>query len=108
NRVRRGPVGVVAAAGTGLQEVATLVHRLGGGISHALGTGGRDLTAAVAGMAMMDGLTLLGADPSTTVVVMISKPPDPAVAQRLLAHAAAVGKPVVVALVGSRPETDAR
>src|SRR5205807_8119988 len=63
NRVRRGPVGVVAAAGTGLQEVATIVHRLGGGISHALGTGGRDLTAEVGGAAMIDALAILGTDP---------------------------------------------
>ena len=101
NRVRRGPIGLVAAAGTGLQEVTSLVHRLGGGVAHALGTGGRDLTAPVGGLAMMDGLTLLGRDPATTVIVLISKPPDPAVAERLLAHAAAVGKPVVVAFVGS-------
>jgi len=107
NRVRRGPVGLAAAAGTGLQEVATIVHRLGGGISHALGTGGRDLTAEVGGAAMMDALTLLGADPSTTAVVLVSKPPDPGVARRLLAHAAAIGKPVVVAFVGAAPEAAA-
>ena len=107
NRVRRGPVGVAAAAGTGLQEVATIVHRLGGGISHALGTGGRDLTAEVGGAAMTDVLTLLGTDPSTTAVVLVSKPPDPGVARRLLAHAAGIGKPVVVAFVGAAPVTDA-
>ena len=107
NRVRRGPVGVAAAAGTGLQEVATIVHRLGGGISHALGTGGRDLTSAVGGAAMMDALTLLGSDPSTSAVVLVSKPPDPGVATRLLAHAAAIGKPVVAAFVGAAPDPGA-
>ena len=106
NRVRRGPIGMVAAAGTGLQEVMSAVHRLGGGISHALGTGGRDLAAAVGGLAMLDGLTLLGRDPSTTIVVMVSKPPDAAVARRLFAHAAGLGKPVVVAFVGSDPDED--
>ncbi len=104
NRVRRGPIGLVAAAGTGLQEVMSAVHRLGGGVSHAIGTGGRDLAAAVGGITMFDGLTLLGRDPGTTVVVLVSKPPDPAVARRLLEHAAGVGKPVVVAFVGSSPE----
>jgi FdrA protein len=104
NRVRRGPIGFVAAAGTGLQEVMSAVHRLGGGVSHAIGTGGRDLAAMVGGIMMLDGLTLLGRDPSTTVVVLISKPPDPAVAHRLLEHAAVVGKPVVVAFVGAGPE----
>jgi FdrA protein len=103
NRVRRGPIGLAAAAGTGLQEVASLVHRLGGGISHALGAGGRDLSAPVGGVGMLDGLTLLGRDPATTVIVVISKPPDPAVGARLLAHAAAIGKPAVIAFVGSPP-----
>jgi FdrA protein len=101
NRVRRGPIGLVAAAGTGLQEVMSTIHRLGGGVSHALGAGGRDSSEAVGGATMLDGLTLLGRDLSTTVVVLVSKPPDPGVAQRLLAHAAGVGKPVVVAFVGS-------
>jgi FdrA protein len=103
NRVRRGPIGLVAAAGTGLQEVMSTIHRLGGGVSHALGAGGRDSSEAVGGTTMLDGLTLLGQDPSTTVVVLVSKPPDPGVARRLLAHAAGVGKPVVVAFVGSVP-----
>ncbi|HKV45329.1 MAG TPA: protein FdrA, partial [bacterium] len=107
NRLRRGSIGLAAAAGTGLQEVASLVHRMGGGISHALGAGGRDLSAPVGGLGMLDGLTLLGRDPATEVIVVISKPPDPAVAARLLAHAAAIGKPVVLAFVGS-PFTEAR
>lgn len=104
NRVRRGPVGIVAAAGTGLQEVATVIHRQGGGISHAIGTGGRDLTTAVGGVTMSRGLAALGRDPATTVVVLVSKPPDPDVAGRLLAEAGGLGKPVVVAFVGGRPE----
>ena len=106
NRVRRGPIGLVGAAGTGLQEVMSTIHRLGGGVSHALGAGGRDSSEAVGGTSMLDGLTLLGRDPSTTVVVLVSKPPDPGVARRLLAHAAGVGKPVVVAFVGSVPDNE--
>jgi FdrA protein len=106
NRVRQGPIGCVAAAGTGLQEVVTIIHRLGGGVSHGLGTGGRDLTAAVGGATMIDALTLFGRDPSTTVVVLVSKPPDPGVAKRLLAHAVTIGKPVVVAFVGCRLEVE--
>jgi len=101
NRVRRGPVGLVAASGTGLQEVATVVHRHDGGVSHALGTGGRDLTAAVGGVTMRRGLAVLGRDPATTVVVLVSKPPDPDVADRVLVEAAGIGKPVVVAFVGA-------
>ncbi len=102
NRVRRGPIGLVGAAGTGLQEVISSIHRLGGGVSHALGAGGRDLTAKVGGVAMLGELVLLGRDPLTTVVVLVSKPPDPAVTGGLVERAVAVGKPVVLALVGAR------
>lgn len=104
NRVRRGPVGLVAASGTGLQEVATVVHRRGGGISHAIGTGGRDLAAQVGGITMRRGLALLGRDPGTAAVVLLSKPPDREVAGRLLAEAAGIGKPVVAAFVGGDPD----
>ncbi len=104
NRVRRGPIGLVGAAGTGLQEIISSIHRLGGGVSHALGAGGRDLTAAVGGVAMLGGLTLLARDPLTRVVVLVSKPPDAAVVQRLLEHGAGVGKPVVLAFVGARAD----
>ncbi len=100
NRVRRGPVGIVSAAGTGLQEVATLAHRHGGGVSHALGTGGRDLTGPVGAATMRQALALLGRDPATAVIVLVSKPPDPDVAGRVLADAGGVGKPVVVAFIG--------
>jgi len=107
NRVRRGPIGMVAASGTGLQEVATIIHRYGGGISHAIGTGGRDLAGAVDGATMHRGLAALGRDPATAVVVLVSKPPDAEVAARLLAQAGGIGKPVVVAFVGGRPEAAA-
>ena len=101
NRVRRGPIGLVGAAGTGLQEVTTIIHRLGGGVSHALGTGGRDLSPRVGGVSMRRSLATLGRDPQTSVVVLVSKPPDPAVADGLLTEAAGLGKPVVVAFVGA-------
>jgi FdrA protein len=106
NRVRRGPIGLVAAAGTGLQEVMSTVHRLGGGVSHAIGTGGRDLAAMVGGITMLDGLTLLARDPSTAVVVLVSKPPDQDVAHRLFERAAGVGKPIVAAFVGADRHED--
>ncbi|MDR7484490.1 MAG: acyl-CoA synthetase FdrA [Armatimonadota bacterium] len=104
NRVRAGHVGLVAAAGTGLQEVTSLIHRFGGGITHAIGTGGRDLSAAVGGVTMLQGLRALAVDPATAVIVLVSKPPAPEVAGRLLAAAAACGKPVVAAFVGATVE----
>ncbi|MDR7418847.1 MAG: acyl-CoA synthetase FdrA [Armatimonadota bacterium] len=101
NRVRQGRIGLVGAAGTGLQEVTSLIHRFGGGITHAIGTGGRDLSAAVGGVTMLQGLRALAQDPATTVIVLVSKPPAPAVAARLLASAVACGKPVVVNFIGA-------
>ena len=104
NRVRRGTIGLVAASGTGLQQVSSRIHQLGGGISHALGTGGRDLSEAVGALTAHQGLTLLSQDPETDVIVLISKPPAPRVADELLEAArlssARWGKPVVVDFVG--------
>jgi succinyl-CoA synthetase alpha subunit len=103
NVVRRGPIGCVAASGTGLQQVTTLVDRLGLGVSQAIGTGGRDLSEAVGGITMLDGLKLLAADRDTRVIVLISKPPAPAVAERVIAAAARAPKPVVVNFIGATP-----
>jgi FdrA protein len=100
NQVRRGTIGLVAAAGTGLQQVSSRIHQLGGGISHALGTGGRDLSEAVGGTTALQGLDLLRCDPETGVIVLVSKPPAPLVADRLLDAARASGKPVVVDFIG--------
>jgi FdrA protein len=100
NRVRRGPIGVVGASGTGIQEVTTLIHRWGGGVSHAIGTGGRDLHAAIGGITTLQSLERLGADHETRVIVLVSKPSSREVADRVLAAAAALGKPVVACLLG--------
>ncbi len=101
NRVRRGTIGIVGAAGTGIQEVASLVTRGGTGISHAIGTGGRDLSRAVGGSTALQGLAVLAADPGTEVIVLISKPPAPEVAARLLGAVQHIRKPVVVNFVGA-------
>lgn len=101
NRVRRGTIGIVGAAGTGIQEVASLVTRGGAGISHAIGTGGRDLSRAVGGSTALRGLAALAADPGTDVIVLISKPPAPEVAAGLLGVVQHIRKPVVVSFVGA-------
>ena len=103
NAVRRGDIGAVAASGTGLQQVTCLIDRWGQGISQAIGTGGHDLSAKVGGITMLQGLNALAADPDTRVVVLISKPPDPEVATRVLAAAEAAGKPIVVNFLGADP-----
>ena len=100
NALRPGPVGVVAAAGTGAQEVMTLVDRWGPGVSWVVGVGGRDLREEVGARMTRLAVRALEADPSTEVLVLVSKPPARAVAQSLLADLG--GKPTVAALVGLR------
>jgi FdrA protein len=100
NRVRRGPIGVVGAAGTGIQEITSLIHRFGSGISHAIGTGGRDLHEQVGGITTMQALGHLAVDDATRVVLMVSKPASSAVAHRVLSAAVKTGKPVVACLLG--------
>jgi FdrA protein len=100
NRVRRGQIGLVGAAGTGLQAVTSHIHQRGAGISQAIGTGGRDLSADVGGITALQGLDWLARDPETAVIALISKPPDPDVATRLLAVAQQSRKPVVVQFLG--------
>jgi FdrA protein len=104
NAVRRGPVGIVGASGTGIQEVSCLLDAAGVGVSHAIGVGGRDLSAEVGGEMTRAGLKLLAGDPDTRVIVVISKPPDPQVADAIEAAAVATGKPVILALLGARHE----
>jgi FdrA protein len=105
NVVRRGEIGAIAASGTGLQQVTCLIDRWGKGISQAIGTGGHDLHARVGGITMLQGLEALAADPATRVIVLISKPPHPDVAERVLDAAASSGKPIVVNFLGADPDT---
>jgi FdrA protein len=94
NVVRRGPVGVVAASGTGAQQVSCLLDAAGVGVSHVLGVGGRDLSEAVGGLATLDALAMLADDPTTERVLLVSKPPAPAVAARVQEAARGLGVPV--------------
>jgi FdrA protein len=105
NRVRRGSIGVVGASGTGIQEVTSLIHRLGGGVAHAIGTGGRDLHATVGGLTSLQALAALGADPDTRVVLIVSKPPSPEAAHAVLQAAVETRKPVVACLLGYAAST---
>lgn len=105
NVVRRGPIGVVGASGTGMQEVTSRIHNLGSGISQALGTGGHDLAEAIGGISMLTGLRALERDAETRVIVLVSKPPAPAVARRVLDEARAMTTPVVVIFLGADPAT---
>jgi len=100
NVVTPGPVGVVAASGTGAQHLTCLLDDAGIGISHVLGVGGRDLKAALGGRATRQALQALDADPATELIVLLSKPPDEAVAAEIREVAAALTTPVVFGLLG--------
>jgi FdrA protein len=101
NVVRPGPVGLVAASGTGAQHLMSLLDGAGIGISHCLGVGGRDLSEAVGGRSTLRALDLLADDEATELVVVVSKPPAASVASAVRAHADALGKPVLLALLGA-------
>jgi FdrA protein len=94
NVVRPGPVGLVAASGTGAQQVSCLLDAAGVGVSHVLGVGGRDLSEAVGGLATLDALAALDADPATERVLLVSKPPAPSVAAAVAAAADELSVPV--------------
>ncbi|HEX6792399.1 MAG TPA: acyl-CoA synthetase FdrA [Casimicrobiaceae bacterium] len=100
NVVPRGSVGVIAASGTGLQEVTTLVAHGGGGISHGIGVGGRDLRDEIGGITTLMALDALDADAATTHVVVISKPPAPRVANAVLERIAKSAKRFTICLLG--------
>jgi len=108
NVVRRGPIGVVGASGTGTQEVTVRIHQNGSGVSQALGTGGHDLSETIGGISMLHGLAALDDDPDTEVIVLVSKPPAPTVAETVLAAAAAAATPVVVIFLGADPASITR
>ena len=100
NSVRRGPVGVVAASGTGAQQLTCLLELAGVGVSAVLGVGGRDLSETVGGRSALAALVALDADPATELIVLLSKPPASRVAAELREFTATLGTEVQFALVG--------
>lgn len=108
NVVERGPVGIVAASGTGAQQVMALLDAAGVGVSHCLGVGGRDLSAAVGGRSTRQALAALAADAATESIIVVSKPPAAEVLADLEGYAAGLGKPVHWATLGAgRPDLTA-
>ena len=103
NRIPEGPIAIVGAAGTGIQEITTQIAKLGGGITHALGLGGRDLSEQVGGISALTALGFVAADPASRVLAFVSKPPAAAVKTRVLEEMFKLGKPTVVLFLGERP-----
>ena len=104
NVVKKGKIGVVGASGTGTQEVTVIIDKLGEGVSQVIGTGGRDLKSEIGGIMMLQGIEALMNDPNTEVIVLISKPPAPDVAEKVLKSIENSPKPVVVDFIGGDSE----
>jgi FdrA protein len=100
NVVRRGPIGIVGASGTGIQAVSCLIHQAGSGVSQALGTGSRDPSDEVGGISTVAALSALLDDPDTRVVVLVSKTPGPRTLALLTETAAAASKPLLSCFLG--------
>lgn len=108
NVTRPGPVGLVAASGTGCQQLLALLDRAGVGVGSALGVGGRDLSAEVGGLSTLEAMRRLDADDEVELIVVVSKPPAPDVAARIEEYAAGLATPVELALLGpGRPDLTA-
>lgn len=106
NAVRPGNIGVVAAAGTGLQAVTSTISNAGAGISQAIGTGGRDVKAEIGGLMCQFALIALAADPATEVILLVSKPPHLSVQEKLNDLIPSISKPIVTLFLGASSEAD--
>ena len=100
NRVTLGPVGIIGASGSGIQELSVLLYTMGVGVSHAIGIGSRDLSEKVKGSSCFTAMDLLSSDQATECLIVLSKPPSPKVAIDLVQRAGQVGKPVILCLLG--------
>lgn len=105
NTCSPGPLGIVAASGTGCQQLMCLLEYAGVGVGTALGVGGRDLSADVGARSTLQALRRLDADPDVHLIVVVSKPPAEEVAMKVRAAAEELDTPVVIALLGEgRPD----
>ena len=104
NNVTPGSIGIIGASGTGIQELTTIIDRLGEGVTNAIGIGGRDLNAAIGGITMMDMIDAMEDDDTVKVLVIVSKPPAKEVRDKISARLSNFSKPVVTLFVGEKPE----
>lgn len=103
NVVSPGNIGIVGASGTGIQEVTTIIDRLGNGVIHAIGTGGRDLSNEVDAITVKDAIAALEDHEPTDVICVISKPPAKKVRDEVMQILESCDKPVVADFLGERP-----
>jgi succinyl-CoA synthetase alpha subunit len=105
NMVNKGNIGIVAASGTGLQEVSSIISNLGEGISQAIGTGGRDVKKEIGGIMFIEALKALENDEQTKLITLISKPPHPDVLKKIAVEIKRIKKPIVAVFIGADEET---
>jgi FdrA protein len=101
NAVPRGDIGIIGASGTGIQEVSCLVARAGRGVSHAIGTGGRDLKPEIGAITTLMAIDALDADAATRHIVLISKPPAEAIVRQVLDRVGRSRKPFTICFLGA-------
>lgn len=104
NNINPGKIGIVGASGTGIQEVTTIIDRLGEGVTNAIGTGGRDLSETVGGITMLSAIATLAEDENTEVITIISKPPAESVRNKIMNYIRTIDKPIVTMFLGEKPE----
>jgi FdrA protein len=104
NVIPKGNIGIIGASGTGIQELASQITLHHQGISHAIGLGGRDLSAEVGGISAFTALKWLAEDEQSRVLAFVSKPPAEDVRQKVIAAMQAIPKPVVALFLGAKAE----
>lgn len=104
NEVTPGSIGIIGASGTGIQELTTIIDRLGEGVNNAIGIGGRDLSAAVGGITMLDMIDAMEKDQDVKVLIVISKPPEKSVRTKISDRLSICNKPVITLFLGEKPE----
>lgn len=100
NEVEKGDIGVIGASGTGIQEIISNISNLGGGISHAIGLGGRDLKAEIGAISTFKALELLEKDKNTKIIVFVSKPPAKEILDLVLDRFEKSNKPIIANFLG--------
>lgn len=99
--MREGSIGIIAASGSGAQEVGSIIEKYGHGISNIIGTGGRDLYPEINGIEMLQAMKLMAEDNNTKVIVLVSKLAGLGVMNKILTEADKIQKAVVAIFLGS-------
>lgn len=104
NITPKGSIGIIGASGTGIQEITSQIALCNQGITHAIGLGGRDLSESIGGISALTAIEMLAADKDTRVIAFVSKPPAPAVRDKVIQAMKKHNKPIVALFLGTNPE----